>query len=208
MPSLRRIARKPSHPKTFPHPTLCELSSPPHLWQLGLASAQGRTYESVSVLITSTPALREFFECAERILGNRFRVVPHQTAHVTLAGVENEPVTWKPAEFQAGSAEITTIDVTGFSIRLVPPQAPFAQIASRLKLPPPQYPYGITIAYALARIPLAEVSEFVGILEAALRERAPFFVKWEFVERQRRPVRDAFGYERVDSCTGKRNDTA
>jgi hypothetical protein len=189
--------------KRLPTPT--ELRSPPHLWQLGLASSQDREHEDIAVLLTRTHSLREFFSAVQTYLGPELRMVPFDRAQVTLTGPDDARPVWAPAEFEAGKADVNKVDVTGYSIRLVPDQAPFARIAVQFGLPRPSLPYGIELCYALATISATRSNEIRRDIEMALLERGGLSIAWEFVEHQKRPLasREPFGYERLDSRRGR-----
>jgi hypothetical protein len=189
--------------KKIPAPT--ELRSPAHLWQLGLASAQDRDHEDVAVLLTRTHSLRQFFATVQLYLGPELRMVPFDRAQVTLTGPNDARPVWAPAEFAAGTCDVSKVDVTGYSIRLIPEQAPFSRIAVQFGLPRPAMPYGIDLCYALAVIPAARTNEISRNIEMALLERGGLSIAWEFVEHQRRPLasREPFGYERLDSRRGR-----
>ncbi len=182
-----------------------ELRSAPHLWQLGLASSQGREHEDIAVLLTRTHSLRQFFSTVALYLGPELRLVPFDRAQVNLTGPDDERPVWAPADFEAGSADVTKVDVSGYSLRLVPDQAPFARIAAQFGLPRPKQPYGIDLCYALASIAAVRTNEIRRTIEMALLERGGLAIAWEFVELQKRPLasREPFGYERLDSRRGR-----
>jgi hypothetical protein len=182
-----------------------ELRSPAHLWQLGLASSQGREHEDIAVLLTRTHSLKQFFAAVQMYLGPELRMVPFDRAQVTLTGPDDDRPLWVPGDFQAGQADVTKIQVTGYSIRLVPEQAPFVRIASAFGLPKPALPYGVDLCYPLASISATRTNEVSRNIEMALLERGGLSISWEFVEFQRRPLasREPFGYERLDSRRGR-----
>lgn len=186
-------------------PAPVELRSPAHLWQLGLASSQDREHEDIAVLLTRTHTLRQFFSTVQLYLGPELRMVPFDRAQVTLTGPDDARPVWAPGDFEAGKADVTKVDVTGYSIRLVPEQAPFARIAAQFGLPRPTMPYGIDLCYALASISPVRTNEISRNIEMALLERGGLSVAWEFVEHQKRPLasREPFGYERLDSRRGR-----
>jgi hypothetical protein len=181
-----------------------DLRSAGHLWQFGLASTDGRSHEDVAVLLTRTNPVKLFFAAVQTYVGPEFRMVPFDRAQVTLTGPEDANPLWMPAEFETGKADVTKVDATPYSIRLVPDQAPFVRIATLFGLPRPSMPYGIDLCYALASISATRTNEIRRSIEMALLERGGLPIAWEFVEFQRRPLtsREPFGYERLNSRRG------
>jgi hypothetical protein len=167
---------------------------PPHLWQVGLASAKGRTYESVAVRLLLTPRLRELFAIVGDVLDRDFVVTPYKYAHVTLYRTENASIAWRPVNVYPGCADVQEIALTEYSFRLVPDQEPFSAIADAFGLPKPVRPYGITLAYARTTLSVRQVSEVIQKIEAALRDWPAITVAWELVELQKRPGVKPFEY--------------
>lgn len=181
-----------------------ELRSAPHLWQFGLASSQGRSHEDIAVLLTRTYPLKQFFLAVQGYVGPELRLVPFDRAQVPLTGPDDASPAWLPGDFDAGKADVTKVDTTPYSIRLVPDQAPFARIAEQFGLARPGIPYGIDLCYALTSISAMRTNEIRRNIEMALLERGGLTIAWDFVEWQRRPLtsREPFGYERLNSRRG------
>jgi hypothetical protein len=181
------------------------LVPPPHLWQFGLREPAGRTFESICVPLILGASARRFVLDAQAQLGIQYTPVPLDVAHVTLGGVENVSVPWKPPEtFTAGFADIEGVALSAYSIRLLLEQAPFAAIAAAFGVPKATRPYGLTIAYAGVRIPSARAQETLGALQRAFLGARPLRAGFEFVEAQQRPLstREPFRYVRLAMLRG------
>jgi hypothetical protein len=185
-------------------PPATELIPPKHLWQFGLRDPAGRTFESICVPLLLDASCRRFLLDGQNLLGPEYTKVPVDVAHVTLGGVENATVPWKPVPFAAGFADVTGIALSEYSIRIVLEQAPFAALAKGFGVPPATRAYGITLAYAGVRIPADRAQETLGELHRAFLGARPLRVGYEFVESQRRPLvtREPFRFERLAAMRG------
>jgi hypothetical protein len=177
---------------------------PKHLWQFGLRDPAGRTFESIGVPLVYDAAFRRFVLDAQAQLGLEYTPVPLDVAHVTLGGVENARVPWKPVAFQAGYADVEGVALSEYSLRIIFAQAPFAALAAAFGVPPATRPYGLTLAYAGVTIPDERAHETLGALHRAFLGARPLRVGYEYVEAQRRPLatREPFRYERIAGARG------
>jgi hypothetical protein len=181
-----------------------DLTAPKHLWQLGLRDPAGRSFESICVPLLFDAAFRRFVIEAQALLGPEYTQVPVDVAHVTLGGVENATVPWKPAEFRAGFADVEGVGVSEYSIRIVLQQRPFAELAAAFGVPKATRPYGITLAYAGVRIAADRAHDTLGSIQRLFLGARPLRVGYEYVEAQRRPLanREPFGHQRIAAVRG------
>jgi hypothetical protein len=181
-----------------------DLVPPKHLWQFGLREPAGRFFESICVPLLFDAAFRRFVIDAQSLLGPEYTLVPVEVAHVTLGGVENATVPWNQALFRADFADVESIALSEYSIRIVLQERPFAELAAAFGVPKATRPYGVTLAYAGVRIPAERAAETLGAINRAFLGARPLRVGFEYVEAQRRPLpsREPFRYLRTATARG------